>query len=111
MTSRSTVNFVVALVSFLNLLGLAFTGFVMKYILPPGSGGGYGRGFRGGRGGEAVSSEQIRQFLSLGRHDWGDVHFYLAAVFVVLMIIHIVLHWTWIKCYVKSVVSRRILNN
>jgi len=37
------------------------------------------------------------------RHEWGSIHFYLAVVFVVLMVIHIILHWTWIKCYVKSV--------
>jgi len=102
--SRSTVNFILDFVSFLNLLGLVFTGFVIKYILPPGSGGGYGRGFRGGRG--EAAAEQIREFLSLGRHDWGDVHFYLAVVFTALMIIHIVLHWAWIKCYLKSVLGR-----
>ena len=106
MMSRSTLNFILDLVSFLNLSGLIFTGFIMKYILPPGSGGVYGRGFRGGRGSETAPVEQIREFLSLGRHDWGDVHFYLAVVFVVLMVIHIILHWSWIKCYVKSVGSR-----
>ena len=36
------------------------------------------------------------------RHEWGSIHFYMAVVFVVLMIVHIVLHWTWIKHYVKS---------
>ena len=104
--SRNTVNFILDSVAFLNLLCLVFTGFILKYILPPGSGEGYARGFRGGRGGEAASAEQIREFLSLGRHDWGNVHFYLALIFVVLMIIHIILHWTWIKFYVKSVVKR-----
>jgi tellurite resistance protein TehA-like permease len=104
--SRSMVNFILDLVAFLNLLCLVLTGFILKYILPPGSAGGYGRGFRSGRGGEAVSAEQIREFLSLGRHDWGDVHFYLALLFVVLMIIHIILHWTWIKFYMKSVFKR-----
>jgi hypothetical protein len=102
---RSTVNFVIDLLAFLNLLALAFTGFIMEYVLPPGSGGRYGRGFRGGRGSAEVS-EQIRQFWSLGRHDWGDVHFYLAVAFIILMIIHIILHWTWIKCYVKSLFGR-----
>ena len=32
------------------------------------------------------------------RHEWGGVHFYLAVIFAVLMLIHIILHWTWIKC-------------
>jgi len=103
MMSRTTVNFVLDAVSFLNLVGLTLTGFILKYILPPGAG--YGRGYRGGRGG-AEATEEIKAFWSLGRHDWGDVHFYMAVLFVVLMIVHIVLHWRWIKCYVKSVFSR-----
>ena len=69
---RNTVNFLVDLLAFLSLLGLVFTGFIMKYILPPGGGGGYGRGFRGGSGMEMEGADKIRQFWSLGRHDWSD---------------------------------------
>ena len=36
---RNTINFVIALLSFLNLLAIVFTGFVTKYVLPPGTGG------------------------------------------------------------------------
>ena len=104
--SRNTTNFVVALLSFLNLLALAFTGCVMRYILPPGTGG-LGRALHGG-GGRGIN---IKELWSMTRHEWGSIHFYLAVVFVVLMIVHIILHWTWIKCYVKSVVSRKSFNN
>jgi len=93
---RATLNFIVDLISFCNLLGLAFTGSIMKWILPPGTGG-YGRGFRGGRG-----AEEIKYLWSMTRHEWGAVHFYLAILFVALMVVHIILHWTWIKCYFKS---------
>jgi hypothetical protein len=103
MMTRTTLNFVLDAVSFATLLGLTFTGFIMKYILPPGSGGGHG--YRGGRGG-AEAAEPIKQFWALGRHDWGDVHFYLAVLFVVLMVLHLVLHWRWIQCYVKSIFRR-----
>jgi hypothetical protein len=109
--SRSTTNFILDFVSFLNLLGLIFTGFIMRYILPSGSGGIYGRGFRGGRGTGTVQVDQIREFLSLKRYDWVNVHFYLAGVFVFLTLIHVILHWTWIKHYMKSVVSRKTFNN
>jgi len=97
MMSRSTLNFILDLVSFLNLLGLAFTGFIIKYMLPPGTSG-LGRILHGGSG----RGVQIEEFWSMTRHEWGNIHFYLAVVFVVLMIIHVILHWTWIKCYVKS---------
>jgi hypothetical protein len=101
MMLRNTLNFILGLVSFLNLLALVFTGFIMKYILPPGSGG-VGRVLHGGTG----HGTPYKQLWSMTRHEWGSIHFYLAVMFVVLMIIHIILHWTWIKCYVKSVFSR-----
>jgi len=101
---RTTLNFIIDLVAFLDLLGLAFTGFIMKYILPPGSGG-YGRGFRGGRG----PAEEIKSLWSMTRHEWGGIHFYLAVIFAVLMVLHIILHWGWIKAYFKSLfcISRK----
>jgi len=97
---RVTLNFIVDFVSFIVFAGLAFTGFIIKYILPPGSGG-YGRGFRGGRG----QVEDIKQLWSMTRHGWGDIHFYLAVGFVALMIVHIILHWSWIKNYIKSLLG------
>ena len=96
MIKRSSLNFIVDLVSFVNLLSLAFTGFIMKYILPPGTGG-RGRWLHSGLG-----REQIKNFWSMTRHQWGDIHFYLAVLFVTLMFVHIILHWSWIKNYFKS---------
>ena len=98
MLKRGTVNFIVDLVGFVDLLGLALTGYIMKYVLPPGSGG---RGFRGGRGGA-----QMKELWSMTRHEWGRIHFYLALLFVTLMLVHIILHWNWIKTCTKSVLSR-----
>jgi hypothetical protein len=89
---RTTVNFFVDAVAFLDLLGLITTGTILKVVLPPGSGGGHGRGFRGGRG-----PDDVKELLGLGRHDWGDVHFVVATLFVLLVLIHLVLHWAWIR--------------
>ena len=95
--SRSSLNFVLDLVSFFVLLGLAITGFIMKYILPPGTGG-TGRSLHDGAG----RGVQIQELWSMTRHEWGNIHFYLAVAFAALMILHIILHWSWIKCYVRS---------
>jgi len=99
---RSTLNFVIDLISFVDLLGMIFTGIIMRYILPPGTGG------RGGGGSDGIG-RHIKYLWSMTRHEWGSIHFYLALAFIVLMTAHILLHWTWIKSYVKSlfVLSRR----
>jgi len=93
---RNKLNFAVDLVSFVNLAALAATGIIIKYVLPPGSGG-RGASLSGGRGGE-----HIRTLLSMTRHEWGDIHFYLAVVFLVLITVHIMLHWRWVKETFKS---------
>lgn len=64
---RATVNFIVDLISFCALLGLAITGSIMKWILPPGSAG-HGYGFRGGReaGGSNLASYPIGREKAAG---------------------------------------------
>lgn len=101
---RVTLNFIVDLVSFICLLGLVFTGFIIRAVLPPGTGG-QGRQLH-----EGLGREHIKTFWSMSRHEWGDVHFYLAVVFVVLVLVHIILHFSWIKNYFKSLfgISRKV---
>ena len=96
---RVTLNFIVDLVSFISLLGLAFTGFIVKFVLPPGSGG-HGRQLH-----EGLGREHIKALWSMSRHEWGDIHFFLAVLFLALMVVHIILHWGWIKNYFKSLLG------
>jgi len=108
---RATLNFLIDSIAFIDLLLLAATGAIMKWVLPPGSGGGgggHGYGFRGGRG-FGPAADRVRQLLGLGRHDWGNIHFICASVFVLLIVVHLVLHWTWIKTWARSIffASRR----
>jgi len=79
---RNTLNFVIDLVSFAVMLGLILTGIVMKFVLPPGTGGRYG----GARS----------ELWGMGRHDWGAVHFWLAVGVLALLILHVALHWNWV---------------
>lgn len=62
---------------FLGFLLLISTGLLMKYVLPPGSG-----------------QDMI---WSLSRHGWGDVHFYIAAIFLAVLCLHLFLHTKFIR--------------
>ena len=96
---RATANFIVDLVSFVDLVGMAFTGIIMKYVLPPGTGG-CGRLLHGGQG-----REHIKELWSMSRHEWGRIHYCLALLFLALIVVHIILHWSWIKSYFKSLLG------
>jgi len=98
---RSTSNFIVDFVAFIDLVALALTGLIMEYVLPPGTGG-LGRELSGGQG-----REEIKDLLGLTRHQWGDIHYILALAFIVLITAHILLHLSWIKNYFKSLFSSR----
>jgi hypothetical protein len=101
MIKRATINFIVDLISFLDLVGLTCTGLIMKYVLPPGTGG-CGRLLHGGPG-----RAHIRTLWSMSRHEWGSIHYALAVIFLALMVVHIILHWSWIKNYVKRLLVSR----
>jgi hypothetical protein len=77
---RATVNFIVNLVSFVILLGLSASGTIIA--LPHEHG------------------PNEAKPLGIGR---GDIHLGFGIAFVVLMLVHLVLHWEWVKCYAKSV--------
>lgn len=74
---------VAAFVSFLFLLS---TGGLLRWILPPGRGG-------GGRGWRAASAPEV---WGLTRHEWGSLHFWISLVFLAAIALHLSLHWKWI---------------
>lgn len=63
MIRRNTLNFLVDLITLLVMLGVVTTGLLLRWVLPPSSRGGAGR-----------------TLWSWGRHDFGDLHFYLVLV-------------------------------
>lgn len=75
---KNTLNFLVDVVTLLVMLAMVCTGLVMKYALPPGSGG---KGL---------------VLWSLTRHEWGDVHFWLSVAIAALLVLHVLLHWAWV---------------
>jgi len=74
---RNTLNLLIDLVSAIVMFGMIATGLIIRFALPPGSG-------------------RSRLLWTWGRHDWGDVHFWLAAAAGVLLLVHVALHWQWI---------------
>lgn len=81
--SRTALNFVVDVVFGLAMLGLILTGLIMRFALPPGS--------------------SRLALWSLGRHDWGDIHFWLAAGVVVIVLLHVALHWSWVCWFIRRI--------
>ena len=86
---KSTLNFLIDVLSLIVFIVLIATGAIIRFLLPPG--GGYGPGRR--------STIEADRFLSMTRHEWGTVHFWFSVIFVILVAVHIILHYRWIKNY------------
>ena len=76
--SRSLLPRVLNALLWLVFCGMAGTGLLLAFRLPPGS-----------RGGAGLTA------MGWGRHDWGDVHTWLSYGFLALIAAHLTLHWRW----------------
>ena len=84
---RRLLNFVLY-VAFCAMIG---TGLLLAYRLPPGN--------RGGRG---------LTILEMDRHEWGNVHLWIAYVVVAAVIAHLLMNWTWLTKIAASMKPWRL---
>jgi len=75
------INRVVNLLLWLSTCLMTATGFMLAFRLPPGS-----------RGGGGLTA------WGWSRHEWGDLHLRNGYVFLILVILHLILHWRWFWC-------------
>lgn len=54
-----------------------------------------------------TAPESAKYFLGLHRHQWGNIHFYLSITFTVLVIIHLIFSWKWIKAKARQIFKGR----
>jgi len=73
---KNIMNFWMDILIFVNFFGVIFTG-VLLFRFP------------------YEASE--RTILGITRYDWGDMHWMLSFIFIILICAHLVLHWNWTK--------------
>ncbi|MDI6853726.1 MAG: DUF4405 domain-containing protein [Deltaproteobacteria bacterium] len=80
---RPKLNFIIDIIMFVLLAAIAGIGLLMNYILLP------------GREAQVAYGRRVDLYLfGLDRHQWGDIHFYLALTMLAFLALHIYLHWS-----------------
>ena len=79
----SKKNFIVDIFAFICFVFLISTGIILYYSLPKGSG-------------------HSNTIWNLDRHEWGNIHFWIAVLFLLILALHFVLHWKWIVSLTKG---------
>lgn len=96
MKNKFKINLVIDVLLFLLMMPIAGIGFLIKYVLVKGS-----------ERNQIYGSDVDLSFLGLDRHQWGDIHLRISMVFLALLVLHIVLHWSAIVAFVKQIVPSK----
>lgn len=75
--SRTLLNIIIDILATLSFLGMIATGYLLRFPLPPGS-------------------NKTHMLWGLTRHQWGDIHFWISLALLLIMLVHLALHWNWI---------------
>lgn len=86
-------NIFVDVLSYVGFVLLLGTGLILVYILPHGSGS-----LTGGGTGRGAGQKLITTLWGMTREQWGEIHFWIAAGTLVILVFHLILHWKWIVC-------------
>lgn len=96
--NKTKINLVIDTAMLLVLMAIAGLGFLIKYVLIPG----YKR--------IAVYPGDVElYFMGLTRHEWGKIHLLLGFAFLLLLLIHIILHWDMIGCIFRQMISGKAM--
>ena len=81
---RSTWISLVDILAFVSFVFLIATGFLLRYLLPAGSGGleSMAHGWR-------AATQPVSLVWGMTRHEWGAIHFWLSVAFLVVMVLHL----------------------
>jgi hypothetical protein len=88
-------NYILFVIMFLLALFQAVSGLLMWLVIP-----GSGEGFQGGR-----DLDQADAAFIWPRHTWIDLHDWTAVALIVMVVIHLILHWKWIVYTTKKAFS------
>jgi hypothetical protein len=85
-------KYLFSLVTIMLLTGLAeaISGFILWFALPSG----------GGRRNLALT------YWGLTRHSWIDIHDWVAIALVVIVAIHLIIHWKWVMCITRNLAAQ-----
>jgi hypothetical protein len=97
--SRTALNAIVDAVAYAGLVALATTGLMLRWQMPPGSGGLHGMGSGSGAG---AGSRPVTVVWGLSRHEWGGIHYWIALGLMGVLAVHLILHWKWIVCVLRG---------
>ena len=86
---KSKINYIVDVLMAISFFVAAITGLVMFFFLPSG-----------------VQRGGYQEFLGIIKHIWVDIHNWAGIILIILVIIHLILHWNWVVFMTINICSK-----
>jgi len=80
--SRGPLNLLIDMLAAACLLTMLATGYVLRFPLPP-------------------ATNRTHELWGLSRHEWGSIHAWASLGLLLVLAIHLVLHWDWIVTMIR----------
>lgn len=84
--NKFKINYVVDFLAFISFVVVAFSGIAIKIFMPSG-----------------VRQGRLQEFLGIQKTVWSEIHDWSGILMIILVLIHLVLHWNWIICMTKNI--------
>jgi len=87
---KSKTNYFVDLLMLIFFVINAITGLIIFFFLPTG-----------------VKRGSYQEFLGIIKQNWVHLHNWSGLILLLLVVIHLILHWNWIVSMTKSLIQKK----
>ena len=88
--NKAQLNYIIDMVMIIFFVIIAITGLVSFFFLP-----------------EGVRQGGYQEFLGIIKKDWNNIHNYFGIALIIIMLIHLGLHWNWILCMTENIFTKK----
>jgi len=87
---KTKINYYIDVLMLISFIINAITGLIIFFFLPTG-----------------VKRGSYQEFLGIIKQNWLDVHNWSGLLLLLIVVIHLILHWNWIVCMTKSFIQKK----
>jgi len=86
MMNKNKLNYTIDFLLSVSFIVLAVSGLAIFFFLPSG-----------------VRQGGFQEFFGIEKNVWTDVHNWSGIIFILLILLHFILHWQWVVCMTKNI--------
>ena len=82
---KQKINYIIDFLALISCIVTALSGLAIKFFMPSG-----------------VRQGRLQEFLGVEKGIWSEIHDWFGIIFIILILLHFILHWDWIVFMTKN---------